>query len=207
MSTAEFGAAFKRFMDAMVSAAEHHSPLLERITGHLADDPSRLPVIAEEFDNFEHPNVQTALNGYMAGGRRQHVLTGVAAQNRRFMALGLSDLISMARSGLTDGPVDYVNFHLDGDRVLPSVRMGLYLVSEGDVRLIVFVTGPNENVGPRGRLRVEAMGRRTEDCDAFFEELRIRMRAGNVYRGYVISLSPGQMGMGPQTLVEFRNLP
>jgi ATP-dependent 26S proteasome regulatory subunit len=32
------------------------------------------------------------------------------------------------------------------------------------------------------------------------------MRRLNVYRGHVISLSPGQMGMGPQTLVVFHSL-
>jgi ATP-dependent 26S proteasome regulatory subunit len=33
------------------------------------------------------------------------------------------------------------------------------------------------------------------------------MQRLNVYRGHVISLSPGQMGMGPQTLVVFHTLP
>ncbi len=33
------------------------------------------------------------------------------------------------------------------------------------------------------------------------------MRTLNVYRGHVISLSPGMMGMGPQTLVALHSLP
>ncbi|HUG06369.1 MAG TPA: hypothetical protein VMQ78_07500, partial [Candidatus Limnocylindria bacterium] len=63
ITPAEFGTAFKRFVDAMnAEAAKEASPLLERLRGHLGGDPGRMPIVSEDFDNYEHPNVQVALD-------------------------------------------------------------------------------------------------------------------------------------------------
>ena len=206
---AEFGRAFRRFMDTVLAEAAAESALLDRITDHLGGDPTRLPVIVEEFDAFEHPNVQVALDDYLSRPGREAELTGVAVENKRFGSIGLSDLLSRpaGRGPLAEGPVDYVNFHLDGDRVLSCVQFGLYFVRDADARLLVFVTGPSDRFGPRMRVRVEVMGERREDAQTVLVELADSARRLNVYRGRVISLSPNQMGMGPQTLVQFHRLP
>ncbi|MGH2442412.1 MAG: hypothetical protein ACRDFX_04545, partial [Chloroflexota bacterium] len=53
---ARFAAAFQQFMEAVSSAAEApKSPLLDRIQAHLNTGCSDLPVIAEEYDSFDHP--------------------------------------------------------------------------------------------------------------------------------------------------------
>ncbi len=211
LSPARFGTAFKAFLDAMVAQAKPPvSPLLQRIQGHLGADPNQLPVITEEFDAFEHPNVQVALDSYLSRADREAALVGIAAENKRFMSLGLSDLLS--RNGLPDrsmlaaGPVDYVNFRLADDRVLSCVRFGLYLIRDGDVRLVVFVVGPSLNEGPRPKVRVEVLAAQPTESQAFLAELTDTMDQLNVYRGQVISLSPGQ-GPGPQTLVVFHSFP
>jgi hypothetical protein len=131
-----FGAAFKAFMDAVVAAAvPPESPLLERIEAHLGVEPSQLPVISEEYDAFEHPNIQRAIDEYISRPGRRADLIGIGAENRRFMSLGLSDLLSfVGRAGrpeLTEGPVDYVNVHLANDQILPCVQLGLYLIKDG----------------------------------------------------------------------------
>ncbi len=210
LSPARFGTAFKAFMEAVVAqATPPANPLLERLEGHLGVDPTQLPVITEEFDPFEHPNVQVALDAYLGGEGRRADLLGVAAGNKRYMALSLSDLLSRGDGPgpLAEGPVDYVNFHLAGDRVLSCVQFGLYLVSDGEARLAALVTGPNERMGPRGQVRVEVMAARCEDGETFLAGLTEAMRRLNVYRGQVISLSPGELGMGPQSLVAFHALP
>ena len=204
-----FGVAFKAFMDAMLAqAASAESPLLERIRAHVGTDPATLPVIAEEFDAFEHPNVQVAFDALLAEDGRTATLVGVAADNKRFMALSLSDLVGRSgRTALAEGPVDYVNFHLADERVLSCVQFGLYLVQDGDRRLAAFVTGPSDRGGPRMRVRVEVLAAEQEHARAFLAAVIDRMRALNVYRGHVLSLSPGILGMGPQTLVAFHSLP
>ncbi len=44
-------------------------------------------------------------------------------------------LDKMAAQGPAEGPVKYTNVALDGERVLPCVQLGLYLVCEGETRL------------------------------------------------------------------------
>ncbi len=213
LSPERFGAIFKAFIDNVVAeATAAGSPLLERIRAHLGADPAQLPVIAEEYDPFEHPNVHVAFDAYLAGDGRTADLVGVAAANKRFMGLSLSDLLGPGaglpgRPGLVEGPVDYVNFHLADDQVLSCVQFGLYLISAGPVRLVAFVAGPSGPGGPRMRVRVEVVATQREHGQAFLGELNALMRRLNVYRGNVISLSPGQLGMGPQTLVQFHSLP
>ncbi len=213
LSGDQFGTIFKQFIDAVsAEAIPAQSPLLDRIREHPAAEPRALPVIAEEYDPFEHPNVQMALDALVRSDGRTADLVGVAIANKRFMGVNLSDLISAGpglpgRGGLAEGPVDYVNFHLAQGEVLPCVQFGLYLLRSDTARLVAFVAGPSGQGGPRMQLRVEVMGTRREDCQDFLNELNATMLRLNVYRGHVISLSPGQLGMGPQTLVAFHTLP
>jgi hypothetical protein len=212
LSPAQFGAAFKAFMEAVVqAAAPPDSPLLDRIRDHLGADPTTLAVVAEEFDPFDHPNVQVALEAYLAIDGRTADLVGVAAEHKHYMSVGLSDLLSRAgvhgRQPLTEGPIDYVNYHLAEDRTLPCVQFGLFLVRSGEIPLVAFVAGPSDHAGPRQKIRVEVMTTDPEDGRSFLAELVEYTRSLNVYRGQVISLSPGEFGMGPQSLVAFHGLP
>jgi hypothetical protein len=101
-----------------------------------------------------------------------------------------------------------VNFHLDGDRVLPVVQFGLYLVKTDGVPLVAFVSGPNDNMGPgRGRARVEVMAAERTVAQRFLSEITTLMGERNVYRGKVVSLGPQQFGFGPQTIITFHRLP
>jgi hypothetical protein len=212
LSPERFGTAFKAFMEAVTAAATPPgSPLLERIAAHVGTEPAGLPVIAEEFDSFEGPNLQVALDEWVAGAGREATLVGVGVDQKRFMALGLSDLVSRGgwpgRPPLTEGPVDYVNVHLADDRVLPCVHFGLYLIAEGDARQVVLIAGPHQEGGPRRKIRVEVLASRPDDAQALLAAIVEGMRRLNVFRGHVISLSPGQFGPGPQTLVAFHKLP
>jgi DNA polymerase III delta prime subunit len=211
LDLAQFGTAFQNFMEAVTAAASApNSPLLERIEAHLGADPTQLPIIAEQYDAFEHPNLQVALDEYTAGEGRHADLIGVGADNKRYMVFGLSDLVSRGRfhghSSLTLGPVDYTNFHLADDRVLSCVQFGIYLIQDRETRLVVFVAGPSEN-SPNQKLRVEVLVRLPEQGQAFLLELTDAMMRLNVYRGHIISLSPGQFGPGPHTLIAFHTLP
>lgn len=204
-----FGASFQSFMEAVHSvAAARESPLLERIRGHLAMDIVALPVITEEYDAFEHPNIQLAMNDYLAAPDRTSELIGIAGVNKQFSGAGLSEFLTwnnrMAELG--EGPVEYVNFHLAGDRILACVDFGLYLITEGDKRLIALLRGPTPQHG-RPKLRLEVVAGRPEDAQSFIAAITERSQRLNVYRGHVIALSPGEFGPGRSTLIAFRTLP
>ena len=129
------------------------------------------------------------------------------------MTLGLSDLLSRGglpgRPPLTEGPVDYVNFHLADDRVLSCVQFGLVPDQRG--RLPAWSSSspaPPTRAARRRKVRRRcAGGRDATTAQRLLAELTEVMRRLNVYRGHVISLSPGQFGPGPQALVAFHRLP
>ena len=108
-------------------AAAQTSPLLERLRSHLAAELAQLPVTVEQFDSFDLPNLQVALDAYLAADGRSAELLGVTMEHKRFMAVGLSELVSWSGEGfgsrrLVEGPVDYDNFHLADGRVLACVH-------------------------------------------------------------------------------------
>lgn len=212
LSPARFGAAFKAFMEAVAQGVTPPEGVIaDRVRAHLHVDPTRLPVTAEEFDPYEHPNVQVAMDAYLAEPGHRAELVGIAAQQRHYGQFGLSTITGHgALPGMPpviEGPVDYVNFHLADDRVLPCVQFGVFFIHDGDRRLVVAIIGPSEQHGPNPKLRVEVMSAHQENARDFLSNLRDTMLALNVYRGHAISLSPRSLGMGPQTLVAFHAIP
>ena len=203
---------FAEFVKQIAASASTESPLLDRMTRHLGADPSQLPVTTEQFDTFEAPNLQRAIDAYMKEGGRSADLVGVSMENKRFISPGLSDMLAKAdryRPALSEGPVDYVNYHLADGEVLPCVHYGIYLIRAQDIRLVVLISGPSEMGDPRRqKLHVEVMSAHKDGAPNFIAEVTQKMRHLNVYRGHVIVLSPGmQIGPGPTVLVQFQNIP
>jgi hypothetical protein len=209
ITPAEFGAAFKRFVDAMnAEAAKETSPLVERLREHLGGDPGRMPIVSEDFDNYEHPNVQVALDKVLYSVGRTADLVGISVPNKRWQQFAFSDLLAATNpyGRMTEGPVDYVNFHLEEDRTLACVQYGLFFVTSGADRLAVFVVGPPSlEMGRGNRMRVEVACARREAALALLKDLTTATKELNVYRGKAVSLAPGQYGV--QSLVKFHRLP
>jgi hypothetical protein len=187
LSPSEFGAAFQAFMEVMAAAAGG-GRLLDRLRKHLGADPTRLPVVTEEFPLFDYANVQVAVDELFAWPGYDVELVGVAAPNKRMTAIELSDLLS-GHMSLSEGPVDYVNVHLAGERVLRCVRFGLYLVTSAEGRLAVFIAGTAEHT-PMPMVRVEVMSTPDELGPLFLRELGQAMLRHDVYRGQIFSLEP-----------------
>lgn len=208
LDPATFGAAFKRFVDNMnATAAKETTPLIERLKGYLGEEPGHVPIVAEEFESYEHPNAQVALETVLRRDGRQTDLVGIAAANKRWGAITFSDLLSGTGpyGKVSEGSVDYINFRLEDEKVLACVQFGLYLVIEGDDRFAIWVAGPpQQEMGPRVRMRVEIASPRREAAAELLREITAKMRELNVYRGKAISLAPNQYGV--QALVKFHRL-
>lgn len=211
LSPARFGATFRAFMDAVLAAAEprDQNPLQKRIATHLGADLPELPVIAEEYDPFEHPNLQLALDAYIAAPDRRATLVGIAAQNKRYFEFGLSDLLSIDGEPhgppTSEGPVDYVNVHLAGGDVLPCVDLGLYFIHDGETPLLALVRVAGDH-SPRQKLGLEVVAHQREHAQRFIAEITETMDRLNVYRGHVVSLS-AEFGPGRKSLITFHTLP
>src|SRR5215211_18302 len=112
-----FGNAFKQFLEVVIDNAEPpRNPILDQVRVHLDEDPAKLAVLTEEFDGFEQPNVQVALNAALSVPHRASAPLGIAVDQRQGSNLRLSELISTRtgpwRSAANEGPVEYVNYRL-----------------------------------------------------------------------------------------------
>src|SRR6267378_3646033 len=89
-SPEEFGLLFKRFLDDIVNRAEvPEGALLKRLREHLGGEPMRMPVISEEFERFQQPNLQVAMDAYLERPGNSAELIGLAAENKRNWGFGL----------------------------------------------------------------------------------------------------------------------
>jgi hypothetical protein len=76
----DFGASFKGFMDQMAAQAPAEEPaFLKLIRGHFGAEPAAFPVIAQQFEASEHPNVQKALDAYLAERNCATELVGITS--------------------------------------------------------------------------------------------------------------------------------
>jgi len=210
-SLKEFGASFKGFLDQMATQAPAEDPIfLTRLRKHFSAEPAAFPVVGEQFEASDHPNVQKALEAYVSEHNCSTELVGITGdQTFAYMGISLAQLSLPARSGLwggatvMEGPVQYVNVPLEDDRVIACVQCGLYLISDGKRRLAVLVRGPSD-MGISRKVNVEAMAVDRPQAEGFLADLRLLIRKRNVYRGRVVSLSSDRQGA---TNVQFHRLP
>ena len=165
------------------------SPFTRRLRRHFGANPSQLPVVSETFPGHDHPNLQLAMDGYLAEQGRSARIVGIVAEHA-FMGVNLASLVGPRRSAMPagEGPVEYVNVLLAGDRVLSCVQRGLYLIRDGGNRLAVLMQGPLKELHFR-KAKIEVMAPVREAAEGLLGELRAALRTRNVYRGHILSLS------------------
>ncbi len=212
LSPKDFAGSFKGFLDTVAKHGPDELPVFVKLLKeHFGGDPTTLPVIAESFDTSDHPNVQVALDGWLAEKGRTHALHGVVA-GQGFMDLTLSELLGPEKGGLMGGggpsigPVQFTNLPLANEKVLACVQRGLYLVKEGKLATALLVRGPNV-MGFMRKVSIDVMARERKDAEAVLADLRLAMRKRNVYRGRVVSLNEGKGPFAEGQSVQFHDLP
>ena len=211
ISIENFGASFKGFLEQIASRPPAEEPVfLRHIRNHFNGEPAQYPILTDEFEVSDHPNVQVAIEEYISEPERSAELMGVIGdQAYAYMGITLAQLLAPTRaglmrgSGLVEGPVQYVNVDLEEQRALACVQCGLYLIRDGQQRLAVLVRGPNE-MGIQRKVHVEVMAVERARAERFLADLRLSMRRQNVYRGRVLSLDVDQyQGLR----IQFHHLP
>jgi hypothetical protein len=214
LSPSAFRRAFRAFLEESVKDQEAEDPpFVTRLADHLGADPRGLQILAEQISVVEHPNVQAAVDAWLSGDGRSAELIGISAEQKRYLGLGFSELMTPVGGGLMGnraprpGPVDYVNVPVARDRVRACVQHGLYLLRDGDVPLAALLRGPSEH-GGMPEIQLEVMAADPESATGFLAEIREGMVRHNVYRGQLLALGNphGPFGTGGP-LVEFPAVP
>lgn len=209
LSAGDFAAAFKGFLDQMAAQAPAADPFFRsRLTQHFGLSPTRLPIVAETFADPDYPNLQLALNDYVAEPGRNAALLGVSSANKHMMGTGLAEL-GAATTGFTstdapeEGAVNYTSLPSGHHETIACVQFGLYLIEQGASRLAVLVRRVDRLYGASG-VTVEVMAPEQEAAEHFLGDIRDRMRRRNVYRGHIVSLASTHMD---DFEVRFHHLP
>ncbi|PLZ85161.1 hypothetical protein CEN44_22890 [Fischerella muscicola CCMEE 5323] len=193
LSVNDFGASFKKFLEQVTTSAPTEEPFFKsQLHTHFSEDPRTLPVVSQQFEKSDHPNLQLAIDEYLAQGGCSAQLLGVITPHEH-LGVSLSQLVIDTNGGFmssvqpTPGPVQYVNLPLGNDQLLACVQSGLYLISNGDLHLAVMVRGASD-YSFRAGITVEVMASDRSSAEAFLAQLRTSIRRRNIYRGRVISL-------------------
>src|SRR5215470_14982618 len=93
LSVKDFGDAFKRFLEQSVDAAPAEPPFfLAKLLEHFKTDPARLPVIAQDIEGYDRPNLALALEAYLRRPGRSAELIGITDPLQKIQGIGIADL-------------------------------------------------------------------------------------------------------------------
>jgi hypothetical protein len=210
ISPNDFGASFKGFLDQMSAAAPAEEPIFRRrLQAHFDREPNELLTLSEKFPTHDHANLHSALEREFSGDDCSVESFGVN-NSHPYMSATLSMLAASGKAGLmgsqgpTEGPVEYTNITLDGDRVVACVQSGLFLVKRGGEPLAVLIAGPAKEFQPMAQVTIQVMALRRDVAEKFLAALRTALRKRNVYRGHILSLAETRMG---SMEIKFHKLP
>ncbi|RBY83984.1 ATP-binding protein [Blastococcus sp. TF02A-26] len=148
-------------------------------------------VVARELPEFEHVNLQTALDAWTAESGRRVEVRGVVLPPH-FGGVDLQQLMTgeglppvrlsaPAVVDLPDGP----------GSTLACLRLALLLVTDDAGSYVLLVQGAGEH---RPTMSVEVAGLPVQQAQAVLAELDRLRRELNVYRGRLVEVTPTQMG-------------
>lgn len=165
------------------------SALRQRLTEHLDEDPRELPVVSRTLNRYEHPNLQVAMDRWSEGEGRLIETIGLSSLGG--YRVGLAEL-GRPPSGVAHyipepGPVEYVTVEI-GPRKIVCVEGGLFLITDGESRLVALLKAGDE-MHERQGFALEVMAADREVAEKFHEDLRSLMDELNVYRGQVLTFA------------------
>jgi cell division protease FtsH len=202
ITPAQFAEAFQRLTEWAVGEARYgRSPFKERLTEHFGADPATYPLTAETIAAYDLPNLQLALDAYLADAGRQHSLIGFGGPVHH-MELSLAGLVHEFGFGLAEGPVRRTVVPLEHGHTVTCVTIGLFLISDGDDRLAALVLQGRHGFEEAG-LRLEVIAPEQAAGERFVADIRSLMHTHNVFRGKVLALKGGDEMMGGGMSVEF----
>ena len=206
---ADVGRLVRRGVRGLVAAARagEGPSLTSDLTDHLGPGSAELVVVEEAWPGYEHVNVQAGLDAWLAGGTADVRLVGIAGfQHRPF---GLGDLLTQQAHdpfGPRPGNVARVNVPCGPDgEVRPCVRCALYLVTDGPVRTVLLLRGPEPESG-QAQVTLQVVSTDPAQASDAAAAIRAATLDHNVFRGQVLSFNREMFGHG-QTLLAFHRRP
>jgi hypothetical protein len=188
--------------------AERHAPQPEppvrrRLREHLGRDPGELPVVTHPLEAWDRPNLQIALDAWLAG--KDSEIVGISVMDG--YRAGLAELVRGGdwAGSVELGGVEYVTVALGSEGGVTCVQAGLWLVDDGAAPAVVMLSSSDRGMGES--LTLEVMACERETAEAVIVDLRRLMHERNVYRGRVLELAPRHFHGDERAPLTVRTLP
>lgn len=192
MEPAELALAIKQLNDWARSAAPAPEPEPRRLLReHFGADPRKLAVVSRPLTTWQRPNVQLALDAFLAG--RDFRVVGLVASETA--SIGLSEL-ARGQPGTGDarvGEPEHVSIALGEGESASYVRSGLWLVADEHEPLAITTGGGRDHFG-REHPVLQVMAARRERAREVLERILELIRERNLYRGRVLEPRLGVRG-------------
>ncbi len=162
--------------------------LAPALQAHLGEGASDLPILTEELQPWELPNLQLALDAVLARDGWTARILGLSAHARHY-GLSLGDLIHGGEWGAAAGPPDYVNAAVGPDRTLACLTFAILLVDSPTGAMVLFVRRGQAHPGMgEATLDIQVTAVREGSATEFVAELKQLMDEHDVYRGQVLTV-------------------
>jgi hypothetical protein len=154
-----------------------------------------MPILSEQFEAHNHPNLHLALEEFTKASGRSTTLIGIQGGFLSFSGTTLADLVAaktmasmFGMGGAKEGPVQYANIQLDGDKRLACVQGGLYLI-KAEQRIVILMRPKGvEFGGGAGGVMLDIMTVDKALAEATMAELVSAINRHNIYRGKILSI-------------------
>ncbi len=187
----------RHLVDKFVSQARSaDSPTFRSsVAAHLAVGVDGLPVVQESWPDYEHVNVQAALDAWVARPGRAQQVIGIANFRHRG-EVGLAELLGQDHDpfGTKPGNVTRASIAIGPDgETRDCLRAAIVLLTDGDDRFALLFRGPERDSDQRG-MTIEIMAADHDAARALGHELRRLSLELNAYRGQVVSFGRSVFG-------------
>jgi cell division protease FtsH len=174
----------------------------DALRAHLGEGAVDLPVLTDELQAWELPNLQLALVELLARDGWSARILGLTAHARHY-GFGLGDLVHGVDWGAAVGAPEYVNAAVGPGKTLACLAFAILVVDAPEGPLALFIRRAHEhgNFGQVG-LSIQAMARSDGVAAAFLADLKQTMAERDVYRGQMLTVTIDPMRGSEISFVE-----
>lgn len=185
-------------------ARQEDQPLRQMLLDHIGPDAARLPTVSDTCPLYEHVNLQVGVDAWLgADPRRTYRLAGITGVGHlRHTDVTIGDLLqpgqgtSFSSAGVGAPVTTALPSGPDG-QTRACVSNGIYLVRDGDERLVIMFLP--KNMGIRAEVNLQITGTDQGRAEEVLREIWRLAARHSVFRGQVISFGPEMFGRGGDT--------
>ncbi|QIS12702.1 AAA family ATPase [Nocardia arthritidis] len=171
-----------------VAGDGRRNTLVAKVVDHLGADMPQVTVVGQNWDSWEHANLQRGVDAYLAERATAPDWFGVAGAHRGHEEL--AGLVAMARKNdqFELGTVDFTTVAIGPAEVTEAVQLGLITTTAPDgAPVVIGMRGPDMRYGNTQQCMLEILAAQRATAVATRDRIERLMAQRDVFRGQVLA--------------------